>query len=483
MLGPVVVRRLAPFVLLVLLAACSRNVANPEPARVTTPLLVPAQASTIAIPVTARIAELERLLNDRVPARITSTDAQQAACAGAGVAARIGCQFTGSVDRGPIRVTGIDGNVLLLSVPVSGTVVTRLTGSTPVAAAAEVEARVALDIVGDWQPVADVAVTYRWTRAPDIDVLGRRISVAAAADPLLAGLIARLEAAVPECLEKLQPRARLAAAWRQGFTVVPVNPAAPQVWLRVTPQQLHFANYAIADGALTLGLGATALTETFVGTQPAAPAATPLPPPAAIPADGLSAFRAHVPVVADYTGLEAIVAAALKNVESPPLAVRGLGDVQPEFGAVRIHATDGGRLAIGLTMTASTRRQWIRPRGTVWITLKPYNRPGSQVLEIRDVAITGSPDSASFRILLAVARSRVVRDQLARALSQDLTASYQAALGNAGTALADRRLGDFRLSVGIDAVTNGTLVAAGQGLYLPVDARGTATLRFDPVRG
>jgi hypothetical protein len=458
---------------------------NPEPRRLATRTVIPAQSSSISVPITARVADLERLLNDSIPMTFTSTEAQQAACASGGLAGRIGCQFTGTVTRGPITVSGGDADTLRLSIPVSGTVnateMARFVGTAPVSAAAVIDATVRIAIVGDWHPDAQVAISYRWLTPPGFDVFGRRISAAAVADPIIAGLITRLEAAVPECIEKLQPRERLAAAWAQGFTVVPVNPQAPAVWLRITPQKLHFANYSLADGVLTLGLGATALTETFIGTQPAAPLATALPPPAPIPAEGLSAFRAHVPIVADYAGLEALVATTLKQVETPPMNLRGVGPVAAQFDAVEIHATDGGRLAIGLTLSAATERQWLRPSGTVWLTALPYNAPGSQRLEVRDVRVTGSPDTASFRLLLSVAQSRLVRDQIGRALTQDFTRQTEAALATTSAALADKRLGDFILSVMLDSVTNGTLVAGAEGLYLPVDAVGTARLRLDPV--
>ena len=62
-----------------------------------------------------------------------------------------------------------------------------------------------------------------------------------------------------------------------------------------------------------------------------------------------------------------------------------------------------------------------------------------------------------------------------------MTRQHDAALANAGAALANKRLGDFILSVTIDNVTNGTLVAGPEGLYLPVEAVGTAQLRLEPL--
>jgi hypothetical protein len=477
-------RRLAPIAGLVLLAACSRGASNAEPPRVETPISIAAAASSIAIPVTARLGDLETLLNARVPASFTTTEAQRAACAEPGVVRRIGCQFSGTVNRGPITVTAVDTNVIKLSMALDGAVdareLSRFVGARPVTARAAVEALVRLDVAGDWQPRAGVSIAYRWVDPPGFDAFGRRISLAAAADPLVARLIAQLEAAVPECLEKLQPRARLVGLWAQGFTVLPLNPAAPPVWLRVTPQALHFANYAINDGTLTLAVGATARTETFVGTRPAAPPPVPLPPPAPMPPAGLGRFRLHVPVIADYAGLETIVETALQAVETPPMQLRGLGTVEAQFGDVTIHETTGGRLAIGLAMSAGTQRQWLRPRGTVWLTAKVFNAPGSQALQISDVTITGSPDSASFRLLLAVARSRLVRDQIGRALSRDFAAEYARALAAARANFGSRRVGDFMLSGTIDQVTNGSLTPMAMGLYLPIDAEGTALLRLDP---
>jgi hypothetical protein len=163
------------------------------------------------------------------------------------------------------------------------------------------------------------------------------------------------------------------------------------------------------------------------------------------------------------------------------MQVRGLGAVTASFGKVHIHETSGGRVAIGLDMAAGTPRQWLKPRGTVWMTVKPVLLPGTQQLDIGDIAITGSPDNASFRMLLSVARSRLVRDQIARALSRDFAAERGRALAAAQATLADRRVGEFRLSAQIDAVENGGLTVMGEGLVLPLQARGTARLSLDPA--
>ena len=478
-------RAVLPVAALLLLGACNRAGSNTVPPRVDSPFAAPVQSSTIAVPVTARVADLERLLNARVPMTFNSSAAQQAACVEPGVVRRIGCQFAGTVTRGPIAVSAVDANVIKLSMGLDGAIdareLARFVGEKPVSATAQVEALVRLDMVGNWQPQARVSIGYQWVKAPGVAVFGQRISLAAAADPLVARLIAELEAAVPESLQRLQPRERLAALWTEGFAVVPINPGAPPVWLRLTPQALYFNNYTIAGDVLTLGIGATAITESFVGSQPPPSPATPLPAQAPVPPDVLGRFRLYLPVVADYAGLETLVATALKTLETPPMQVPGLGAVEAEFGTVHIHETSGGRIAIGLEIAAGTRRQWLKPRGTVWMTVKPVLAPGSQQLDIADVAITGNPDNASFRMLLSIARSRLVRDQIARALSRDFSAERTRALAAAEAALANRRVGEFVLSATIDSFDNGALQVMGQGIALPVTATGSATLRLDPT--
>lgn len=478
-------RSVLPILGLLVLASCNRAGSNPEPVRVETPFALPAQDSTIAVPVTARVIDLERLLNARVPMTFDSTAAQQAACAKPGTLRRIGCQFSGTVTRGPISVSAVDANVIKLTMVLDGAIaareLARFVGEAPVSAAAQVEALVRLDMVDNWQPQARVGIGYQWVRAPGMAVFGQRVSLAGAADPLVARLIAELEAAVPESLERLQPRQRLEALWAQGFAVLPLNPGMPPVWLRLAPQRLYFNNYSINGDVLTLAIGASAVAQSFVGSEPKPLPATPLPPQAEVPPNALAQFRLQLPVVADYAGLERLVAANLKPLEAGPMQVRGLGAVTATFGKVQIHETSGGRVAIGLDITAGTPRQWLKPSGTVWMTVKPVLLPGSQQLDIGAVAITGNPDNASFRMLLAVARSRLVRDQIAKAMSRDFSAERDRALASARETLADRRVGEFRLAATIDSVDNGGLVVMGQGLALPVTAQGTARLTLDPV--
>lgn len=480
-----------PFLLLLLLAACSRDASNPAPPRVTTPHAIPAQASTIVIPVSAQLADLQRLVEAEVPRTLATINRHEKACVAAEtikIAGRrlkitpdISCDIVGTITRGPIRLSG-SGSVIKLVMPVHGVVSARDIGhvikSETATATAEVRADIRLGITGDWQPTARIVIDYGWTEKPGVMLLGQRVTFAGKADPALAKVIAKLETDLPKKLDKLHPRAALERAWARGFTVIELNRRKPPAWLRLMPQRLHYDGYRIVGDTIILDLAAMALTDTFVGARPADPPPTPLPPPS--PIRSARGFRFHLPVIADYALLEPVLERALGKLSKRRIALPAVGEVTPQFGKVTMYATENGRMAIGIAMTVKTPEKWIDARGTVWLTGQPFNVPGSQRIFVRDLTVDGHPDTPAFRLLLAVAKHPTVNAELRTALSQDFARDYAKVMRAADRALAEQRIGDFVLNARIDNMRNGTVFPAGQGLYMPVDASGSGALRYAP---
>ncbi len=475
-------RKLLPL-LLAPLAACG-SASNQPPPREVTPLAVPSQASAVAVPISAPLAELEKIANRVVPATLASIDKQEPACLKIKVVGKVSCHILGTVTRGSITVGG-QGDELQLVMPVTAEVhverVAHVIKETATAAAM-VTATIKLDSIDNWQPKPRVQIAYRWTDKPGIDFLGQRITFADKADPALRKLIERLETELPREIGKLHPQEKLAGAWAKAFTSLSINRRNPPVWLRLTPQALRFRRYHIENDMLTLELGATALTETFVGHRPDDPAPTPLPPPAPREIAPATGFRFYLPVIADYAELEPVLKKALKKLEKKPMDLPGIGPVKPDFGRVTLYPTGDGRLAIGLAMAVATPGRWIDARGTIWATAKPFNHPGSQRVEVHDLQIAGNGTGAGFQLLLAVAQAPAVQAEIGKALSQNFARDYNKLLGKAGAAIAEKRLGDFVLTAHIDRVHNGIVYPAGQGLFMPVAAQGTAALRYAPKR-
>jgi hypothetical protein len=480
---------------LVLLAGgCSRNVGNPAPPRNTAPATLPQQTSTIVVPVSARIADLENGLNQRTPQQLWQIDQPGQQCVPAQriklfgkkikVTPTIRCRIVGQVTRGRIRLGG-QGNALTITMPIRAEISARDVGGIidreTATGAATVRAVARLSLANDWSPRAKVTIAYDWTDPPGIDFLGQRIRFTSKADAKLASVIARLERDLPKELTKLDARDRLAAVWKQGFTSIELNREKPPVWLRVTPRQLGFGGYRITGRNLEMTLAAQALTETFVGARPADPAPTPLPPPTR--QVGARGLRFFIPVLADYAELEPVVSRTLDKLSKKGITLSGVGPVDAEFGKVTIYATEGGRIAVGIEAKVQARHHaFATTKGVVWLSAVPFNTANSQVVQVRDLKIAGQTDSQTVNLLFALFEDPGVLENIRQSLVHDFAGDYQKVLTKARDAIAGHREGDFVLSAKVDSVRNGTLEATGEGLFLPVEASGAATIVYRPRR-
>ena len=476
---------------LLLAGACSHSVDTPAPPKVESAPDFPLQTSTIVVPISASLDDVQRALDHKLSRRLWSIDKKFDQCVAAkrvdlGIAKvkvlpNIGCHILGEVTRGPLRLGG-KGDRLIITIPVHARITAKNVGgiaSKTATGDAIVRAVARLSLRGNWSPVAEVTIDYDWTKAPGIDFLGRRIEFASKADARLKPVIADLERSLPREIDKLDLRTHLAAAWKQGFTAIMLNRDRPPAWMRVTPKRLSFGGYRIDRRRLILTLGADALTETFVGDRPADPVATPLPPPA--PATGKSGLNFFIPVLADYAQLEPVVRRALLKRADKGITLAGIGPVDVKFGKVTVYATTGGHLAVGVTAEAKAKNSsLLATKGEVWLTAVPYNVVNSQLVRVRDVAIATNTDSQITNVLIALFKDGSIRDSIAQGLSHDFAPDYEKVLGSARKAIGARREGDFLLSADVTRVENGTLAVTGKGLFLPVRAAGHATIAYRP---
>ena len=451
----------------------------------------PLQTSTVVVPISGSLDDVQRALEAQIPRQLWKIDQQVDACVPAqrvdlGLAKvklvpKLGCRVVGQVTRGKL-VLGGSGDRLTITIPVHAAIAAQKVGgmlSKTATGDAVVRAVARLSIAGNWTPTAKVSIAYDWRTPPGVEFLGQRIAFVDKADARLKPVIANLERSLPRELARLNLNARLASAWRQGFTSIMLNRERPPAWMRITPKRLGFGGYRIDRRTLELTLSAEALTETFVGDRPADPVATPLPPPAAT--IGQRGLNFYIPVLADYAQLEPVVERVLKKRADKGISLAGIGPVDVKFGKVTIYATRGGHLAVGIAAEAEAKSNaMLSTKGEVWLTAIPYNVPNSQLVRVRDVDLATDTDSQITNLLITLFKDGSIRESIAQGLAHDFAPDYDKVLRSARKAIGQRREGDFLLSADVTKVQNGTLAVTGKGLFMPVRAAGQAVISYRP---
>ncbi|GAA0315345.1 hypothetical protein GCM10009087_27240 [Sphingomonas oligophenolica] len=475
-----------------LLASCSHDSGNPAPPRVETAAELPRRSSTITVPVSARLADLEDGINRRTPRILWRIDKRAQLCVPPRrvklfrkrlkVTPALHCDIAGEVTRGRITLSG-SGATLLVTMPINATIsaahIGGIISKETATGAAIIRASARLAVDGNWSPTARVAIAYDWTDPPGIDFLGQRIRFAEKADSKLQGVIARLQRDLPRELDRLRLHDQLDGLWRQGFTSIMLNRERPPVWMRITPRSLGFGGYRIAGGRLEMDLAAEALTETFVGNRPSDPVPTPLPPPSR--QLGERGLRFFIPVLADYAELEPVVERTLAKLAKKQIVLAGIGPVDATFGKVTIYATEHGRLAVGIHATVKSRNvSLVAAKGEVWLSAIPFNGPNSQFVQVRDLQIAAHTDSTGVNLLFSLFENGSVRDGIRGALAHDFVGDYQKVLTAARGAISVRRQGDFVLSANVASVEHGPIQVTGKGLFMPVEAQGEARIQYRP---
>ncbi|RYE01486.1 MAG: DUF4403 family protein, partial [Sphingomonadales bacterium] len=156
------------------------------------------------------------------------------------------------------------------------------------------------------------------------------------------------------------------------------------------------------------------------------------------------------------------------------------GPVTARFNKITAYGTTGGRIAMGLTIAAKPVGGASETLGIVWVSARPVNDPGSQKVSFTDLEVRGNTNGIGGDILVQLANSPALAESIAESLTQNFTRDFQKLLAKVQRAIVEKREGDFVIRADIGRVTTGALKAAGQGLYLPVWAEGTARVEYVP---
>lgn len=481
-----------PALAVLALAGCRKEAPTGPPPRANDAIVVPSQSSTIAVPVTADLSALAATLEREVPRTLWTIDRKDQTCVASErvkvafvklKTPRIECDLVGTVTRGRMTIDG-RGQQIVVTMPIHAEVraqdIAGVLKQETATGDAQVRAVVDVELDREWNARGTVDIAYDWTDAPHVDFLGQRIEFTSEADEKLQGVVARLERTLPREIAKIRLRSEVERLWGQAFTSLELNRANPPVWMRITPQRLQYGGFTLTGQRLELRLGMKARTETFVGDRPPDPEAIPLPPLARLDEDaGKLVF--FIPVIADYAQLEPVIARALVRRSARPFALPGIGPVDARIGRVQAYGTTGGRVAVGVTFVATPRdRDLGAARGTVWLTGKPVNAENSREVRLEGLAIWGDTDRAGADLLLELANSPGFAQTIALSLTQNFERDYDELLGKIARAIESKREGELLIRARIEEVETGRLVAAGQGLYLPVRGTGTAAITLAP---
>lgn len=488
-------RVLVLFSLTLLLAACADETAIDAPERVHDAPSTEGVSSQLSVPVAVPLAPLEAALQQRVPSRLWGIDRRFDNCVppqrveALGVRVRltpdIGCRVVGQVTRGRMSLRG-QGDRLIVTMPVNAAVSAKDVGgvlkSETADARADVRMEVRLSLGEDWRPDADVRIAYDWREEPGIEILGQRIGFVSRADKELAGVVRRVERELEAAIGQLDFKSQAQAVWAKGFTVQEVE-SDPPTYLRVTPRAVGLERIRASRREAVLDLSLEALSEIFVGEAPPAPEVTALPAPRAMGGGEGLAFA--VPVLADYEELEPVILRELRELDEQGIAVPDVGEVRAAFLDVTVYGIEGGRVAVGIEAELKSEGSWWSRlfgtrKGRVWLTGRPINAPGSTQITIDKFDLYGRSDSAVLNRIGALLLSPAVKAKIEGALEEDFSGEYARVIGSVREALAELEQGDFRVSATIDTVSHGQVQATGAGLYLPVAASGTGTIRYMP---
>lgn len=462
---------------------------------------LPSGTSSLVVPVTISLDDLQAKLNEQVPTRLHAVDEDRDACVPAtwidkcilpklfksGCAQRlktkvtpeIDCHVDGAVDRGAIAVAG-QGDRIAITLPVSANITVRGRGEVgkhiqesangSVTAAATVKA----EIGGDWNPTATVDADYTWNDRIGVDVLGFRITFASKVDPKIREAIESFKAKIPALLAKVDVRAMAERGWRAAHAVVQVG-SAPDIWLRIAPRSVGFDGLRIEGRNLTTNIMLTGDAATFVGERPAA--AEPLPLPAlqkSLPGPG---FAFSVPVTVDFPALAALAEKALKVGTRRDIEVPKVGKVAVTFRTVTVHQTAARRLAVGVTLDADAPSALFDTRGTIWLTAAVTFDNQRKRVSLAEFDIFSSTDNAPVDLLAAILRTDPVNAILRESLEYDFTALHAAALAKAGKAMTRQLSADAYVVGSVRSLDAERMVVGPDALVLLLSAKGTAEVR------
>jgi hypothetical protein len=461
------------------------------------PIDLPERSSSIVVPVTVSLADLQTAANKQIPITLYSIDQNQDACVPAqwintcvlpriwpahGCAQylktkatpAIDCHLDGQITRRNVTVGG-SGTTLALSVPIDISVTASGRGAIgknihqTASANMVASAAASLDVNENWEPKANINANYSWTDPPHVWILGFKITFADKVDPTIRDLIAQLQQNLPGLLAYLKLKDIVDKYWQSGFTTLQVS-GTPPVWISLHPESVGYGGYRIGNGELDLTFMAGGKLTTSIGTKPNNPTPSPLPNlQKTLPTPG---FDLSAPISADYATLHDQLATGLKFGQEQSFDLQGYGHVKAKINDVVLYQTTDKNLAIGISLDASPPVGFAAAKGTVWLTTKIKIDNAAQIISPDTLLIYGKEGNGPLDLIVSLIQFTPLKDVVRSSLAYTYTHKYDELLANINATLRRQLTPQLYTEGKVDKVTPETVVAGPNALTAIVDAHG-----------
>lgn len=368
------------------------------------------------------------------------------------------CDIWGYVERsGPVSLYG-RGDHVYGSVPIHGVLegqganrfTARIHGETEASATIEAEARPQLN--RDWSLDLNFSDGFRWSEPPVLHVLGRDIPLAKYAEPRIRAQLAHVRARAIAAARKLDLHDKAAIAWRHAFEPVQLSDN-PAIWLQLTPQSAAFAGVRADSRVLRGNLELTGSAATFVGQQPPAVEATPLP---ALGRDVSEpgAFDVILPIRIGYDVLKQKISDAL--AAAPPVGDMSVREIEVY--------PSSGKVVIGLRLgkqsdAAASSGQWVYLSGGIAVAADGHSAG------LSDLDVTTSNDQLTS---LTAPIAALLRDKT----SVDYGVAYQNVLNAANEKLSRPLKDGFRMEGHLTSAKLEKVYLLADGIVIALRASG-----------
>jgi hypothetical protein len=281
--------------------------------------------------------------------------------------------------------------------------------------------------------VPEVAVSYRWTRSPRLEVVGGiwvdvEARVRTRVEEALRDLPAQLAALLP-CTTV---REHALALW-DPRTIRVRLPAAPPLYVGLHPQAVGLGDIVARDDALQVALRLRA--RTTVSSAPPRPAPPGfLPPLEALPAgEGNGQLRLSLPIRAGYDMIRDWLMREFGRRDIP--VETPLGTVRLRVKEIFLYPSDPA-IALAVTFSADLPGVWPDTIGRVVFSGRPVLSQGGTRVELEDLRFARDFDSAVWS-LATLLLEQPLRERITALAVYDLREVMDGALAELRRRLSD----------------------------------------------